>query len=75
MLKDLLSKISSKLSTKRAYYIVFSLVASIALWVYVSYIDSDEMSVTVSSINVQFENEDALESNNLVITDIDKKMV
>ena len=71
----MLKNILSKLSTKRAYYIVFSLVASIALWVYVSYIDSDEMSVTVSSINVQFENEDVLESNDLVITDIDKKAV
>lgn len=59
----------------KAFYIVFSVLASIALWMYVSYIDNPDVTIPVSGITVEFLGEDTLTDNNLIITAVDKNTV
>ena len=55
----------------RAFYIVFSILASFALWTYVAYIENPDVTVPVSGIKVEFVGEDSLTDNDLIITGVD----
>lgn len=53
-------------------YLIISVLISIALWAYVSYIEDDTVTgVRFSGIKINFMNEEIVNDNNLVITDID----
>ena len=54
----------------KAFYIIFSIIASIALWMYVAYVENPEITVAVSGVQVETIGEDVLADNDLVVTDI-----
>ena len=56
-------------------YIIFSIVASIALWVYVSYAEDLDKSITVSNIPIHYINEESLTAKNLIMTTVSNKTV
>lgn len=58
-----------KVLESRIFYIVFSLLASVSIWLYVSYIENDDITQTVR-INVQVLNADYLTDRGLVVTGI-----
>ena len=59
----------------RTFYIVFSIIASIALWTYVEYAENPDVSVTVSGIAVDVTGEDTLADSNLVVTGMDNSVL
>lgn len=66
MFKERLSRIFSS----RIFYIVFSILASFSLWLYVEYTQTGEVVNTVGSVPVTFVSMELLEEKNLIITDI-----
>lgn len=65
----------TQLLEHKAFYVVFSIVASIVLWAYVAYVENPEVTVYVSSIPIEFVNEDALGGEKLILTGIDRDSV
>jgi len=57
----------------KVFYIIFSIVASIALWMYVAYVENPEKPVTISGIQIVYSGEDLLKDNNLVVTSVNAK--
>ncbi len=57
----------------KVFYVIFSVVVSVALWIYVAYVENPTVSdpVAVTGIQVEFEGEDELRSNDLIVTDVD----
>ncbi len=56
----------------KVFYMIISVLISIGLWAYVSYIEDDTVTgVRFSGIKINFTNEELVNDNNLVITDID----
>jgi YbbR domain-containing protein len=66
MVKERIKKIFSS----RIFYIIFSLLASISVWLYVSYIENPDITVTVRNVKVEVLNVDYLTDKGLVVTDI-----
>lgn len=65
-----------KLYDSRAFWMVVSLLASLAMWVYVTSMQSTEFTQTFYGVEVQLVGEDSLrESRNMVITDLDTSTV
>jgi len=62
MLKEKLSKISTK-----AFYIVFAIVVSVVLWMYVE-ITENEMQERVISVEIELRNEDILNDRGLLVS-------
>ena len=61
-----------KLYDSRAFWMIVSLIASLAIWVYVSSVESDEFKKTFRGVEVKLSGETLLrDSKNLVITDMD----
>jgi len=58
-----------------AFYIVFAVVASIALWLYVTYVENPDKTVTVTNIPVTFVNSEKLQDADLVVTKIDRETI
>ncbi|MGM9522073.1 MAG: YbbR-like domain-containing protein [Oscillospiraceae bacterium] len=56
---------------RKILYIVFSIITSLVLWLYVAYVDNPEKDVSVSGIKVEFSGEELLADNNLVVTSVD----
>lgn len=54
----------------KIWYIVFSIIASIALWMYISYVENPETKTTITKIPIEFTGEDILLDNDLTVTDI-----
>lgn len=60
----------------KLFWVIFSLVASLIIWVYVTSAENDTVSVTLRGVQLELVGEEALkESKNLVITDIDTSTV
>jgi len=59
----------------KIFYMIFSIVASVALWVYVSYAEDLDKSITVSNIPIEYINEDSLTGKNLIMTTVSNKTV
>lgn len=57
-----------KIFGSRTFFILFALVASLALWLYITYIENPDTPNYISGISVQFENADILASRNLIMT-------
>ncbi len=65
-----------KLYDSRAFWMVVSLLASLAMWVYVTSMQSTEFTQTFYGVEVQLVGEDTLrDSRNMVITDLDTSTV
>ncbi len=56
-------------------YLVVSIVLAVVLWAYVSYVNNDVESVTIKGVKVNFNGEDLLNDNGLIITSIDTSVV
>jgi len=63
MFKERLSKISI-----RIFYIIFALVVSVALWLYVEITENDVQISEINGIEIVFKNEDVLRDRGLLIT-------
>lgn len=60
----------------KTFWLVVSLLASLAIWVYVTSVESDEYKNTFRGVRVELVGEDVLSSNkNMVITDVDTSTV
>ena len=71
MFKQILTKIFSS----RAFYIVFALLVSIALWMYVEITEHDEQTVTVRDIQIVPKNMDLLRDRGFLISSMDPQNV
>ena len=52
-------------------YIIFSIVVSFVLWLYVAYVDNPEATVDFYGIKIEFTGADLLRDNGLVVTGVD----
>ena len=65
-----------KLYDSRAFWMIVSLLASLAIWVYVTSMQSTEFSQTFYGVEVELVGESTLrETKNMVITDLDTSTV
>lgn len=65
-----------RIYNSRLFWILVSLVASFALWMYVISVDTDEYTAVFRDVPVQLVGDETLrESRNLVITDLDTRSV
>ena len=64
-------KINSILKSK-SFYVVFSIVASIALWTYVAYAQNPDVTVPIGGIPVEFTGEDVLTDSGLIVTHLEE---
>lgn len=60
----------NKIFASRVFYIIFSVLASLTIWLYVAYIENPDIPVTVSGIKIDLLHEDIITDRGLVITDI-----
>ena len=65
-----------KIYNSKAFLMIVSLLASLAIWVYVTSVDTDESKTTFRGVKVELVGEDILrDSKNLVVTDMDTSTV
>ena len=65
-----------KIYDSKAFWMVISLLASIAIWIYITDIDKETWKTTFYGVRVELEGDDILrDSKNLVITDLDTNTV
>lgn len=65
-----------KIYNSKAFWIIVSLLASLAIWVYVTSVETDESKTTFRGVKVELVGEDILrDSKNLVVTDMDTSTV
>jgi len=70
MFKEKLSKIST-----RVFYVIFALVVSVSLWLYVEITENDEQISEVGNIRIVFKNEDVLRDRGLLITSVEPELL
>jgi len=63
MLRNTLSKIFSS----RVFFMIFALLAAIALWMYVEITENEEQTLRLSNVPIVFRNMDALNSRGLLV--------
>lgn len=65
-----------KIYNIKAFWMIVSLLASLAIWVYVTSVETDESKTTFRGVKVELVGEDILrDSKNLVVTDMDTSTV
>ena len=65
-----------KIYNSKAFWMIVSLLASLAVWVYVTSVETDESKTTFRGVKVELVGEDILrDSKNLVVTDMDTSTV
>lgn len=64
MLRDKFRKIFGS----RSFYIVFSVLASVTIWLYVAYIENPDVSINIRGIRIEYLNKDYLTDRKLVIS-------
>ena len=65
-----------KIYNSKAFRMIVSLLASLAIWVYVTSVETDESKTTFRGVKVELVGEDILrDSKNLVVTDMDTSTV
>ena len=69
------SKTLNKVFSSRVFYIFFSLLVSIALWLYVQYTENQDRTWDVGNIQVVYKNVDVLRDKGLLISSIDPETV
>ena len=66
----------TKIYNSKAFWMIVSLLASLAIWVYVTSVETDESKTTFRGVKVELVGEDILrDSKNLVVTDMDTSTV
>ncbi len=65
----------NKIFASRSFYIIFSILASLTIWLYVSYIENPDVPVTVRGVKVEILNQDYVTDKGLVITAFDTETV
>ena len=66
----------NKLYNSKAFWVIISLICSLAIWVYVASVETEEFKQTFRGVRVELVGEDLLRnSKNLVITDMDTSTV
>lgn len=58
---------------KKYFLVIFSIVTSLVLWMYVTYVENPQGTNSVSGIEIEYKGEEALKDNNLLITSTDKE--
>lgn len=65
-----------KIYNSKVFWMIVSLLASLAIWVYVTSVETDESKTTFRGVKVELVGEDILrDSKNLVVTDMDTSTV
>ena len=65
-----------KIYNSKAFWMIVSLLASLAIWVYVTSVETDDSKTTFRGVKVELVGEDILrDSKNLVVTDMDTSTV
>lgn len=65
-----------KIYNSRAFWVVVSLLASLAIWIYVTSVESDVYKQTFRGVRVEIVGDDILrDSRNMVVTDLDTNTV
>lgn len=65
-----------KIYNSKAFWMIVSLLASLAIWVYVTSVETDESKTTFRGVKVELVGDDILrDSKNLVVTDMDTSTV
>lgn len=64
----MIKEIVNKTLNSKIFWVIFSILASIALWLYVSYSENTEIETTIPGIPVEFTGEALLTDRNLIIT-------
>ena len=64
----MLRKVLNKIFSSRVFYILFSLIASIALWMYVEITEYNEEWHEVSNVPIEYKNKDMLRDRNLLVS-------
>lgn len=72
IMADIRKKSKKKKEAKgsRTMYILLSVIASLALWTYVTYVENPEKETAISNIPVQFVGDEILLDNNLMVTSV-----
>jgi YbbR domain-containing protein len=71
MVRDRIKKVFSS----RIFYIIFSILASITVWLFVSYIENPDISVTIRNIKIEVLNRDIVTNRGFVVTAINTDTV
>ena len=59
-----------KVFESKVFYIVFAILVSVTIWLYVAYVEDPDVDKKISGIQIEYLNEDYLTDRELVITDI-----
>ncbi len=60
----------NKIFASKIFFIIFSVLASITIWLYVAYVENPDVSININGVKVEFINKDFLADRQLVITNI-----
>lgn len=71
MLRETLNKIFSS----RVFYVLFSLIVSISLWMFVELNENRELRITIQNVPIVFRNMDLLNDRGLLITDVNPQTI
>lgn len=66
MLRDKFRKILGS----RLFFIIFSILASVTIWLYVAYIENPDVSINLRGIRIEYQNKDYLADRELVISNV-----
>ena len=64
-----------KIFTSRAFFVIFSILAAVTLWVYISYSENPDITEYYSGIPIEFVGTDSLQDKNLIVTGSDVSQV
>jgi len=71
----MLRKVLNKIFSSRVFYMLFSLIITIALWMYVQYSETEDQTFDLNNIQVVFLNEDVLRDKGLLISEYAPKSI
>lgn len=70
------TSVMRKIYDSKAFWVIISLLASLAIWIYVSSVETEEFKQTFRGVRVELVGEESLrELKNMVITDLDTNSV
>ncbi len=65
----------NKIFTSRAFFVIFSILAAVCLWVYIAYSENPDITEYYSGIPIEFVDTDSLQDKNLIVTASDVSQV
>ncbi len=73
--KKIVKQTLDKIFTSRAFFVIFSILAAVTLWVYISYSENPDITEYYSGIPIEFVGTDSLQDKNLIVTGSDVSQV